>query len=166
MTETPPGFAKPTEEHAWLARNVGRWTVDCSFFMDPSAPPLRVQATDTVEAHGPFFTVARFEADMMGMPFAGLATTSYSPVLGRFRSTWADTLSPHLFFFEGQRDPETGILEMTAEAPEPNTQRMTTWRTTEQHQPDGSRVFEMFLTLPDTGTEFKLFTQVYRRADG
>ena len=43
---------------------------------------MKVQATDTVEAHGRFFTVSRFQADMMGMPFEGISTVGYDPVRG------------------------------------------------------------------------------------
>lgn len=163
MSNEHEGFAQPTAEHEWLMTHVGRWTVDCSFYMDPSQPPMQVEGTEAVEQHGPFFIVSRFDAQMMGMPFAGLATMGFDPVTKKFQSTWIDTFSPFLFYFTGNLDATRKLLTMKGQAPEPHSKQMADWRTTEQHVDADTRKFEMFLTVPGQA-EMKLFTHVYRRA--
>lgn len=158
-----PEFAKPTAEHEWLMTHLGRWIVDCEFFMAPDQPPMKVEATDTVEAHGQFFTIAKFEANMMGMPFSGICTLGFDPVTAQFQSTWVDTMNPFLYQFTGKLDAKKKVLTMNGKAPDPNSKKLTTWRTTEEHVDANSRKFEMFMTVPD-GPEIKLFTHLYRRA--
>lgn len=160
-SDCPP--AQPVPQHEWLMGHVGTWNVHCKFYMDPSQPPMEVRAKDTCVAHGRFFTVGRFEADMFGTPFSGIATVGYDPAQEVFVSTWIDTMSPHLFHFTGQLDAAGKVLEMTGRAPEPQSGQMTDWRTTEAHLDDGSRVMEMFMTVPG-GPEIKLFTHHYVKA--
>ncbi|MEZ5966866.1 MAG: DUF1579 domain-containing protein [Planctomycetota bacterium] len=162
MTKETPEFAKPTAEHEWIMSHLGRWIVDCSFYMDPAQPPMKVEATDTVEAHGQFFTIAKFQANMMGTPFAGVATLGYDPTTKQFQSTWIDTMSPFLFFFTGALDASKKVLTMKGRAPDPMTKQLTDWRTVEEHLDANSRKFEMFVSMG--GHEVKLFTQIYRRA--
>lgn len=162
MTNDTPQGVQPTAEHDWIMSHLGRWIVDCSFYMDPSQPPMKVEATDTVEAHGRFFTIARFECSMMGMPFAGIATLGYDPTLKQFQSTWVDTMSPHMFFFTGTLDAGKKVLTMKARGPDPMTRQPTDWRTVEEHVDANTRKFEMFVNMG--GRDVKLFTHVYRRA--
>lgn len=157
------GFAKPSAEHAWLMSHVGTWKVHCEFYMDPSQPPMVVEATDTCEAHGPFFTVSRFEAEMFGMPFVGLAQMGYDPVREEYVSTWIDNVNPFMYQFAGRMDAAGEVLELRGRAPDPHSRTVTDWRTTERHLDDGSRVFEMFMTIPG-GPEVQLFTHRYVRA--
>jgi len=163
MTNDTPPFAKPTAEHEWLMTNLGRWIVDCSFYMEPGKPPMKLEGTDTVEAHGQFFTVAKFAADMMGMPFSGIATMGYSPETKQFQSTWCDTMSPYLFSFTGTFDAGKKVLTMRGKGPDPATRKLTDWRSTEEHVDANTRRFEMFVTMAGAG-EVKLFTHMYRRA--
>jgi hypothetical protein len=163
MSNEHEGFVKPTAEHEWLMTHLGRWIVDCSFYMDPSQPPMKVEGAELVEAHGQFFTVSTFTAQMMGMPFSGRATMGFDPVTKKFQSTWIDTFSPFLFHFTGTMDAAKKKLTMTGKAPAPQTQQMADWRTTEEHVDANTRKFEMFVTVPGQ-PEFKLFTHMYRRA--
>jgi hypothetical protein len=155
---------QPTKQHEWIMSNVGKWNVDCAFNLDPSEPPKKVKAVDTVTAHGQFFTIARFEvADFFGMPFSGLATTGYCPATEQFQSTWIDTMSPYLYVFTGQLDPKGKVLEMSGRAPCPNSHELTDWRTREEHIDSKTRKFEMWMTMPGAG-EIQLFTHIYKRA--
>src|SRR5690606_36149654 len=122
----------------------------------PEQPPMELVGRDTIEAHGPFFTIGRFEADLMGMPFRGLATVGYDPVEEHFVSTWIDSMSPHLFRFTGKLDADGKVLEMTGRGPAPGAAVMTEWRSREEHLADGSRHVEMFVAMPG-GDEMRLF---------
>jgi hypothetical protein len=163
MDHDQPVGPAATRQHEWLLSNVGKWNVDCTFYMDPSQPPMKLNATDVVEAHGRFFIVAKFAADMFGAPFHGIATTGYDPANEQFQSTWIDTMTPYLYVFTGQLDPSGKTLEFKGRAPNPMTQEMADWRTVEQRIDKDTRKFEMFMTTSD-GHEIQLFTHVYERA--
>ena len=66
-----PMMPGPTDEHRLLLEHVGTWKVACTYYMDPSQPPMEVEAKETVEAVGGFWTVSKFESEFMGMPFVG-----------------------------------------------------------------------------------------------
>ncbi len=158
----PSGLPIPGPQHAWLMSNVGEWHADCTFFLGPEQPPMKSTATDSVVAHGPFFVLGRFAGEMFGAPMVGLATLGFDPLQDRFVSTWIDSFSPHLYHFTGQLDASGKRLEMRARAPMPGAGTLTDWRSTEEHRDDGTRVFEMYLTVPG-GPEMKISTHVYRR---
>lgn len=151
----------PTVEHEKLAEHAGTWKVACKFYMEPGKPPMEQEATETVEMVGPFWTVSKHEASMMGMPFVGRATLGYEPHAERFVSTWVDSMSPALFLLTGHRNGDT--IELKGEAWSCMTGSVLMHRTTERHLSKNERIFEMFCTMPD-GNEIKLMTNHYRRA--
>ena len=153
---------EPTPEHESLLGVVGTWTVDCTYFMAPGEP-MKVQAKETIEALGRFWTVSLFESDFMGLPFAGRATTGFDPKRGKWVGTWVDSMMPHMFVMEGERDAESGIVTMHCDGPAPMTGDMVPYRSTTENLADGRRRFEMFMTLPEAG-EVKMFSYVYTRA--
>ena len=159
----PAAPPQPTEEHKKLMESVGVWNVDCTFFMDPSQPPMKVQGKETVEAFGDFWTVSLFEAEMFGAPFRGRTTFGYDPSIGKWVSTWVDTFTPALYHLQGSYDASGKKLEMSGEGFDCSSGGQTTYRTVEEHHDDGTRTFEMFMNLPD-GSECKLFTHEYTRA--
>ncbi len=166
MSDENPGefMPQPTDEHRWIQEHVGTWKVDCKFFMDPSQPPMQVEATETVEAFGPFYIVSRFDCEMFGAPFQGMTQMGYDVANGCYVSTWIDSVNSFLYHFTGHRSEDGKTLEFEGRAPDPMSKQMTDWRTTEVHADDGSRTFEMFMTHPGSGQEIQLLTHVYRRA--
>lgn len=161
-TATTPAPPQPTAEHKRLEEHCGVWNVACTFYMDPSQPPMEAQGVETIEMFGQFWTTSVFEADMFGAPFRGKATLGYDPQAGEYVSTWIDTMSPNFFCFRGNFDESGKVLAMTGEGYDCMSQQMTTYRTTEEHKDSGERVFEMFMKAPD-GSEVKMFTHVYTR---
>ena len=159
----PPAPPQPTTEHEKLQEHCGTWNVDCTFYMDPSQPPMKVKGKETIEMFGGFWTTSVFEAEMFGAPFMGRATLGYDPFTKQYVSTWIDTMTPYLYHFTGNFDESGKVLRMSGEGNDCMTGGITTYRTTEEHKSKNERVFEMFMNLPD-GTECKLFTHVYRRA--
>lgn len=160
---TEPAPPQPTAAHKRLEEHAGRWKVAAKFYMDPSQPPMEIEATETIEMFGGFWTVSTFEADMFGAPFRGKATLGYDPIAEEYVSTWIDTMSPNFFKFTGNFDASGKVLEMSGEAYSMMTNELTRYRTTEEHKGPDERVLEMFVTAPD-GSELKMFTHVYTRA--
>lgn len=159
-----PEMPQPTAEHNALLEKVGRWNVHCTYFMDPSQPPMENEAVETIEACGAFWTISNFEASWLGMPFNGRCTNGYNPMTGKYVATWIDSMMPHMFVMEGGYDADNKILSMTCEGPHMATGQNTTYRSTQEGLPDGKHRFEMFVTNPD-GSESKMMSYVYSRAD-
>jgi hypothetical protein len=158
--EAPP-MPQPTAEHRQLKELVGKWNVACKFYMDPSQPPMEATATDKVEMVGEFWTIAKFECSMMGMPFTGVATVGYEPHNGQYVSTWIDSMAPALFRLTGKLKGET--LEMKGDAWSCMTNSMLPHRTTEKRIGKDERLFELFCTMPG-GKEIKMMSNHYKRA--
>lgn len=154
---------QPTAEHHKLMEAVGTWDVDCTFYMDPSQPPMKVRGKETCVAFGPFWIQSTFECEMFGAPFKGHCNLGYDPIAKRFISTWLDVMSPIFFLLHGNLDPTGKVLETRGRAYNVMTLQETDYRTREELRSKDERVFEMFMTLPD-GSEMKMFTHHYRRA--
>ena len=159
--QAAPPMPQPTAEHIKLKQHAGTWNVACKFYMDPSQPPMEAQAKETVEMVGEFWTVSKYEVEMMGMPFVGRATLGYQPHTQEWVSTWVDSMSSHLFYFTGKEEGDT--LTMTGEAWNCHVDAMCMHRTTEQRISSDEHIFEMFVTMPD-GNEVKSMTMHYTRA--
>ena len=153
---------EPTAEHGALMETVGTWNVDCTYFMGPGEE-LKVQATETVEAVGGFWTVSLFQSEMMGAPFTGRCTMGFNPKSGKWIGTWIDSMMPHMYVMEGEYDAEGKVLTLLSDGPAPGSGDLTQYRSMVERLDDGNRRFEMFVTLPDVG-EVKMFTYVYSRA--
>ncbi len=162
MSETAsPPMPQPTREHQLLKEHAGTWKVACKLYMEPGQPPMEATARETIEMVGEFWTISKYECDMMGMPFVGRAMMGYEPHANRFVSTWVDCMSPVLFHFTGKEKGDTIVME--GEAFSCMTQSVLRHRITEKHISKNERIFEMFATMPD-GKEIKMMTNHYRRA--
>lgn len=159
--EGPP-LPEPTPEHELLQRTVGAWNVKCTYFMVD--PPLENEARETVEPVGPFWTVSRFEAEMMGTPFVGRATCGYDPFEQRFVGTWVDSMLPVLYPYDGTYDEGTRTLAMKGRGNMPQFGGVCDYRMVQQFAAEGHHTFDMYVTMPD-GNEVQLFHYVYERAD-
>jgi hypothetical protein len=160
--DSPAPF-EPGDEHGMLQRHLGTWNVDCTYFMDPSQPPMKVQAKETVEGVGPFWTVSRFESDMMGMAFVGRATLGYDSVKKKWVGTWIDSMSPVMFPYEGSFDASSGVLEMSGRGHMAHFGGDVDYRMTQHFRNDDTHDFHMYVTIPG-GPEVKMFSYEYTRA--
>jgi hypothetical protein len=152
---------QPTAEHKQLAEHAGTWKVHCKFYMEPGQPPMETDAKETIEMVGAFWTISKFESNMMGMPFVGRATVGYEPHAKRWVSTWVDAMTPALYVFHGQKSGDT--LTFTGEAWSCMTNSILEHRTTEKRISKNEFLFEMFATMPD-GKEIKMMSNLYKRA--
>lgn len=156
------GIPEPAPQHRLLKERVGRWKVDCTYFVNPAHPPLEVRATETVEMIGDFWVRTDFRAEMEDSTLEGSSTVGFEPHRGKFVSTWIDNTSPFLFSFEGELDEETGAVEMTGTGPNPMTGEPCTYRSVETTVGPDERHFDMYITL-HTGDEMQMFSYRYRR---
>lgn len=153
----------PSDEHKLLQESVGKWNVKCTYYMDPSQPPMECDATETIESVGPFYTASRFESRFGEMPFLGSATLGYDPHKEKWVGTWISNMGPEFYYFEGDYDADAKRLEMKGEGMFPHFGCICPFRSVQDWNDDGMHKFEFFVQIPN-GPEMKTFTYLYSRA--
>lgn len=156
------GPTGPAPEHALLLRNVGEWEVACQYFNPGMPEPLTATATENVVAVGGFWTTSDFNVSFGSFKLNGRATIGYDPTAKKHVSFWIDSGNPWPHRFEGNRNPETGTLELRGENPDPGTGIMTKFRTEERWLGPDSREFTMWYQPPGH-PELKLAFYRYAR---
>lgn len=111
--------AKPQAEHAWLKQLLGDWTTTGECDMGPGQPASQTTGTEHVRALGDFFMVCEGKGEMPGSPDMGymLMTLGYDIARKKFVGSWAGSMMPGMFFYEGQLDAEKKVLTLDTEGP-------------------------------------------------
>lgn len=151
----------PSEEHTRITSSAGTWDVDCSFFQG-GPEPMKVAATEIIEALGPFFSRSAFQGEMYGMSYQGSATLGYEPHTKDYVATWIDSMTPQQFVFRGRFDAAGQVLTMSGEMDDLWSGGRATYRTVETHEGPDRRTFEMFMQAGDA-PEIQLCRHVYTR---
>jgi len=101
---------------------VGDWTVACTMWMDPSAPPMESTATSTVKTilDGRFIKET-FTGNFMGQPFEGMGLTGFDNTTNQFVSTWMDSMTTGISMSKGGISADGTTLAFIGEMNEPST---------------------------------------------
>jgi hypothetical protein len=113
--QPPP--SQRQEQHAWLERFVGEWTVTAEAHMDPETEPMTMESTERVRSIGGLWIVAEGSATFQGVPFTSIMTLGFDPRQKTFVGTWIDTMQPHMWSYLGTLDDARKVLTLTAEGP-------------------------------------------------
>lgn len=143
-----------------LAAKAGNWNVRCRYFMTPNQPPIEADGTDTVEAMGSTWILARFRCSLMGSEIRGLATTGFDPFKKKFVGTWQDSSSPYFYYFEGRL--EDGVLTMEGDNTDPMSGNLVKYRSVETLG-EKQRKLELFID-PTEGDPIKILEYDFTRA--
>jgi hypothetical protein len=113
----PPMPPPPGEHHKWLDRFVGTWTFE-SEMGGEGMPPTKCTGTDTVRSLGGRWIVSELKSEVPGMgPMNAVMTVGYNPETGKYHGTWVDSITDHLWVYEGTLDPTRKILTLEAQGP-------------------------------------------------
>lgn len=151
---------EPSPEHSKLMKSVGIWDVTAHVYMDPTSPPLVSQATDTVEAIGPFWLLSSYRGEFMGAPYRGQCQVGFDPTKGVYCSTWLDQMSPIMVHMEGNYDEAGTLLTLQGEGPG-MTGDMCTWRLEQNDIDDDARKVRMF--VENEGEDVLIMEWDYKR---
>lgn len=117
MEEMPQMPPPPGEQHQWLQKLVGNWTFESEMTAE-GAPPMKSTGTDTVRSLGGRWVVGELKAEMPGMgSINAILTLGYDAEKGRYQGTWIDSVTDHLWVYEGTLDPAGKVLTLQAEGP-------------------------------------------------
>jgi hypothetical protein len=112
-----PEFPKPNKEHEWLQQFVGEWELDSEASMGPGQPPMKCQGRESVKSMGGFWIVSNMESQPAGMPMTAVLTLGYDPSSKKYVGTWVDSMTSHLWKYEGSLDATGKILTLNSEGP-------------------------------------------------
>ncbi len=153
-----------TEEHELLKQDVGTWDTAGKIWPGPGAEPIVSQGRETYELlPGGLWLVSRLEGTVGGRPFASAGMWGYDPAEKKYVGTWVDSMTPRLMTFKGDYDPETKTMTRLSEGRDPTTGQTLKFKTITQYTDDDSRLFEMYLVLPNEQL-WKMMEIEYQRA--
>ncbi|WP_020179720.1 DUF1579 domain-containing protein [Methylopila sp. M107] len=157
--ETP----KPTPEHDWLQRLVGRWTFEADCVMGPDQPPMKTRGTSNVRALGGLWVIADGEGTSPdGDAHHSVLTVGYDPATGRFTGTFIASMMTKLWIYDGAFDGD-GRLVLAATGPSFAGEGEALYHDIVEIVNDGHFRFLSRLQGPD-GAWAEFMTADYRRA--
>jgi len=150
----------PGEPHRMLASQAGSYEVKAKSWHEPGTPPVEEtgSATRSMQLDGRVL-VEDYEGTMMGMPFTGQSMTGFDNVIGKYWSTWMDSMSTGMMMSEGTCDAKMACT-FTGSWNDPITQGPKTVRMTTRWTSPTTEVFEMHGPGPD-GKEMKMMELTY-----
>jgi hypothetical protein len=110
--------SEPQNEHRWLDRLVGEWTVKAEMppeAGDVSGPPW----TERVRSLDGLWVVCEAHGEMPGGDAATtLMTLGYDPAKGRYVGTFVGSMMTHMWVYEGTLDAAGNALTLDCEGPD------------------------------------------------
>lgn len=155
-------MGKPGAPHEMLAEMAGSWITQTKTWMAPGQPPT--ESTGTSEQKmllGGRYLQQEFAGDMMGTPFNGLGLTGYDNHKQRYVSTWMDSMSTGIFFFEGSAGPDPKSFTQQCLHDDP-VRGPVKWRSVTRILDKDTHLFEMYIT-DKSDKEQKMMEITYSR---
>ncbi len=106
---------EPGPEHAWLQQFVGEWAADTEAYVEPGKAPMRSESTEHIRPLGGFWTIAEVESTVMDKPFNAQMTLGYDDVQKQFVGTWIDSMTGHMWQYQGALDESGKTLTLESE---------------------------------------------------
>jgi hypothetical protein len=151
----------PAKEHAWLRRFEGDWDTEGEIVMGPNQPPMKVTGSDRARTIGGFWLVCEGRGEQMN--FESRLTLGFDEKKKKYVGTWVDSMSSHLWSYEGTLDPSGRILSLETEGPQPDDPAKTAkFREVTEFKSDDHRVFTSSRLNPD-GQWATMLTIHFRR---
>jgi len=115
VAQETPVFPKPQKEHEWLMQFVGEWESDSKASF--AGQQMECKGTIKSEMLGGFWVINEMKIEMMGDQMVGIQTVGYDPGSQKYVGTWVDSMTNHLWKYEGSVDDTGKILTLQAEGP-------------------------------------------------
>lgn len=162
MMEVYQKLATPGDPHKSLAKMAGSWDTNCKSWMEPDKPPM--ESTGTCEQKmilGGRYLQQEYSGDMMGSPFTGMGIVGYDNHTKKFVSTWIDSMSTGIYFFEGTAGKDGKTITQESRYDDPVMGPMK-YRSVSKILDDNTLMFEMYAT-DKSGKETKMMEMTYTR---
>lgn len=112
---TPP---KPTKEHGWLKKFVGRWAVTSRGVAAEGQPAIETSGTINSQMMGGFWVINRMSAKVGEMSFRGIQTIGYDAKKKKYVGTWIDSLNGNMWHYTGAIEKNGTKIVLEADGPD------------------------------------------------
>ena len=152
----------PGAPHKKLAAMAGKYSVKMKSWFEPGGKPMEETGTATRSmALDGRVLVEQFQGTMMGSPFSGHGMTGYDNAVGKYWSTWNDSMSTGLMVSTGTCDAQDACT-FQGSWNDPVKKKPVKSRMTSRWTSPTTEVFEMY--GPDkAGKEMKMMELTYTR---
>ncbi len=162
MMEVYQKLGTPGAPHKLLAGMAGVWTTKSKGWMEPDKPPMESEGTcEQKMLLGGRYLQQEYSGDMMGAPFSGIGIIGYDNHTKRYVSTWIDSMSTGIYFFEGEASPDGKTITQESCYDDPVKGPMT-WRSITKIVDKDTMMFEMY-GIDKTGRKDKMMEMTYTR---
>lgn len=155
MMEVYRKVGTPGDPHMLLASLEGSWNTRTRSWTEPDKPP--VETTGTCEQKmlldGRYLQQV-YTGEMMGQPFTGIYLIGYDNHTKKYVSTWIDSMSTNISYFEGTASADGKIITQESNYDDP-IKGPSIWRIVTRIKDDNALEYEMYLT-PKGGKEEKM----------
>jgi hypothetical protein len=162
MMEVYQKLGTPGDAHKMLASMAGTWATKSKAWMDPDKPPMESEGScEQKMLLGGRYLQQEFSGDMMGSPFSGIGIMGYDNHTREYVSTWIDSMSTGIYFFEGTASPDGKTITQENCYDDPVKGPMT-WRSVTKIIDGNTMLFEMY-GIDKTGRKDKMMEMIYTR---
>ena len=162
MMEVYKKLATPGAPHKMLASLEGSWITKTRAWMEPDKPPI--ESTGACEQkmllEGRYLQ-QEYTSEMMGSPFTGINLVGYDNHTRKYVSTWIDTMSTGIYYFEGTASADGKTITQKNSYDDPIRGPMV-WRSVTRIVDKNILKYEMFVT-PKGGKEEKMMEMTVSR---
>jgi hypothetical protein len=117
VAQDAPQFPQPTKEHQWLEQFLGEWDSESECSVGPGQPPMKCKGAMKARMLGGHWLISDVTADMGGVEMTAVQTIGYDPQKKVYVGTWVDSMTNHMWKYEGSVDVTGKILTLEAEGP-------------------------------------------------
>lgn len=152
----------PTQDHEWLLRLVGDWTMESTCSMGPGQPEQTLRGTEKVRALGALWVQGEGQAEMPGGgTCTNIITLGYDIARGRFTGSFISSAMSMMWLYDGVREGD--VLTLDSEGPDfTDPTRRLKYQDIVEWLPDGRRVLASRVQMPD-GNWIPIMRAEYRR---
>ncbi|MBU2492444.1 MAG: DUF1579 domain-containing protein [Bacteroidetes bacterium] len=145
-----PGWA-----HNMMAKSVGEWKTETSFWQSPGAEPVKSEGSvNNKMILGGRYLHSEHSGNAWGMEMNGISTTAFDNTTEEFLNTWIDNLGTGLAFSKGKYDKENNTVNFLGKMVDPMAGKEVEFKQVLKFIDDNTQMFEMYLF--DDGKEFKM----------
>jgi len=117
FAQDQPEFPGPEKEHQWLKKFVGDWSTSSKAVMAPDAAPMECTGTIQSRMLGEFWVVNDMQSAVQGDPMRGVQTIGFDPAKKKYVGTWVDSMTSHMWIYEGTVDKAGKKITLEADGP-------------------------------------------------
>jgi len=160
MMELYMKLGTPGAPHKMLESLAGTWVAKSRMGIETGQAMEEAGFSEQKMILGGRFLLQEYSGQMMGMPYNGIGYTGYDNHAKKFVSTWMDSTSTAILFFEGTGSPDGKTITQECAHDDPMRGPMK-WRSVIRILDENKNTFEMFGIKDDK--EEKMFELIYTR---